>query len=33
MSDCLALAREELDDNDYALVSDAWTQLSAKLAA
>ncbi|MGS0826612.1 YfcL family protein [Shewanella sp. 0m-8] len=33
MSDCLTLAREELDDNDYALVSDAWTQLSAKLAA
>ncbi|MGS0683424.1 YfcL family protein [Shewanella sp. 125m-7] len=33
MSECLALAREELGDTDYALVSDAWIQLSAKLAA
>ncbi|PKG58154.1 hypothetical protein CXF83_15490 [Shewanella sp. Choline-02u-19] len=33
MADCLALAREELDDNDYALVNDAWLQLSCKLAA
>ncbi|GIU10914.1 hypothetical protein TUM4261_21680 [Shewanella sp. c952] len=33
MVECLALAREELDDNDYALVNDAWLQLSSKLAA
>ena len=33
MNECLALAREELDDSDYALVSDAWTLLSAKIAA
>ncbi|GIU08470.1 MULTISPECIES: YfcL family protein [unclassified Shewanella] len=33
MSECLALAREELGDSDYALVSDAWAQLSTKLAA
>ncbi|GIU51088.1 hypothetical protein TUM4438_39450 [Shewanella sairae] len=33
MSECLALAREELSDTDYALVNDAWTQLSTKLAA
>lgn len=33
MVECLALAREELDDNDYALVNDAWSQLSRKLAA
>ncbi|MCL1147699.1 YfcL family protein [Shewanella marinintestina] len=33
MSECLALARQELADSDYTLVSDAWTQLSAKLAA
>ena len=33
MVECLALARQELDDNDYALVNDAWLQLSAKLAA
>ena len=33
MLSCLALAREELDDNDYALVNDAWLQLSDKLAA
>ncbi|GIU26168.1 MULTISPECIES: YfcL family protein [unclassified Shewanella] len=33
MTECLALAREELSDTDYALVNDAWTQLSEKLAA
>ncbi|MCL1059296.1 YfcL family protein [Shewanella gelidimarina] len=33
MVECLALARKELDDNDYALVNDAWLQLSSKLAA
>ncbi|QQX78759.1 YfcL family protein [Shewanella sp. KX20019] len=33
MVECLALAREELDDNDYALVNDAWLQLSSKLTA
>ncbi|MCK8044038.1 YfcL family protein [Shewanella sp. 1CM18E] len=33
MTECLALAREELSDADYALVNDAWTQLSTKLAA
>lgn len=33
MTECLALAREELDDADYALVSNAWVQLSTKLAA
>ncbi|MCL1139235.1 YfcL family protein [Shewanella pneumatophori] len=33
MTECLALAREELSDADYALVSDAWAQLSTKLAA
>ncbi len=33
MTECLALAREELSDTDYALVNDAWTQLSTKLAA
>ncbi|ABV87905.1 YfcL family protein [Shewanella pealeana] len=33
MSECLALARDELSDTDYALVDDAWTQLSEKLAA
>lgn len=33
MVECLALAREELDDKDYALVNDAWLQLSSKLAA
>ena len=33
MVECLAPAREELDDNDYALVNDAWLQLSSKLAA
>ncbi|WOT04013.1 YfcL family protein [Shewanella youngdeokensis] len=30
---CLALAREELDDKDYALVSDAWLDLSSQIAA
>lgn len=33
MTECLALAREELSDTDYALVNDAWMQLSEKLAA
>lgn len=33
MMECLALAREELSDSDYALVNDAWVQLSEKIAA
>ncbi|ABZ77211.1 YfcL protein [Shewanella halifaxensis HAW-EB4] len=33
MTECLLLAREELSDSDYALVNDAWAQLSVKLAA
>ncbi|WP_299807570.1 YfcL family protein [uncultured Shewanella sp.] len=33
MNECLALARDELSDTDYALVDEAWTQLSEKLAA
>ncbi|QLE85060.1 YfcL family protein [Shewanella sp. Scap07] len=33
MTECLALARQELNESDFALVNDAWSQLSAKLAA
>ncbi|MGI2014085.1 YfcL family protein [Shewanella oncorhynchi] len=31
MTDCLALARQELNDADYALVEQAWAQLKAKI--
>lgn len=31
MTDCLALAREELNDDDYALVEQAWAQLHTRI--
>lgn len=31
MTECLALARQELNDADYALVETAWAQLHGKI--
>ncbi|MGL4448146.1 YfcL family protein [Shewanella sp.] len=31
MTDCLALARQELNDTDYALVEQAWAQLQGNI--
>ncbi|MEL4431563.1 YfcL family protein [Shewanella mangrovisoli] len=33
MTDCLALARQELNDADFALVEAAWAQLHGKIVS
>ncbi|QYJ80012.1 YfcL family protein [Shewanella acanthi] len=33
MTECLALAREELNDDDFALVETAWSQLHTQIAS